>query len=554
MSVDINTGGTNTNIPEELGKFKVNILQNGINVAENVRQLWAKTMDDVATPQLIWEIRDTPISTDIPTEIPPDPTCGVCLNEQVFYPYMPALGTRWGCSTWKGTAKFDNINPTPVETVTAVDPSEPGYEVYVKNSGAPEFSPPPPGYILAEFVTYTIKDRMAMFLRKPLEQYNGIYYAKSTPDPSIDPFHPDNFCMITCGGNACYKSGVHIYQFGGGPGCDVTIGDLASGNTPGIIAQNILFDSSCIATSNGCLTSCYGRPTNYFYGPEFENYVCRSVQSYIPPIKTDMVKVIDDNTGELINIPAFARYAYDPSMENTRDIMTFKDLSFILQHGCETGEDSAWQARIFLPIYVSLPANRRNKYIKILWDNIPAGLSQTDAVLNAAYNVVVGNIPVANLLLAIDETTQQKNWGTIGYPIQGTHTHVAVLEIQNPSNNCDVCINSGSLNPDQVNPSILRFYPITDTLGNFLPNFKQYVLTNIQLPSKSTTLYGLNTIDPITVQNPSIGNYGKFYTDTNGKSNVPVNTSLIYDRYLNSYYQTQINSGSPAYDCNCNPI
>lgn len=546
MSVDINTGGTNTNIPEELGKFKVNILQNGVNVAENVKQLWAKTASGATTPNLVWEIRDTPIPTDIPTEIPPDPTCGTCNNEAVFYPFATGLGRRWACADWKATAKFDNINPTPVEIVNAAF-NLPGYEVYVRNTGSPEFSPPPPGYILAEFVTFTIKDRMAMFLRKPLELYNGIHYALSTPEPAADPFDPNNLCMSTCGGGGCYDSGVVIYSFGGGPGCDTTIGNIADGTVPGIIPQNILFDSTCIATSSGCLTSCYGKPTSYGSGA----YVCRSVQSLLPPIKTQMIPEFIKN--EVVNIPSFIRYGLDPaSPDFSRDIIRFNDLSFILQHGCETGEDSAWQARIFLPIYVSLPANRRGKYIKILWES--PNFAQSDPVLTTVYDVMTGQVPAASLLLAVDPETSQNNWGIVGYPVQGTHTHVVVLEIQNPNNACDVCINSGTPDPDKIKPTIMRFYPITDALGTFLPNFKEYVLNNIQIPGNKTTLYGLNTINQITTQNPNFNNYGYYYTDTGAKSNVPANTSLTYDRYLNSYYQPQINSGSTAYDCNCNPI
>jgi hypothetical protein len=541
MSVDINTGGTNTNIPEELGRFKVNILQNGVNVSENVKELWAKTSASASTPELVWKITDTPITTNISTQTPVDPTCGVCLNDPVFYPFMPELGTRWNCGLWKNTGKFDNINPTPVETVDSAF-NLAGYEVYVKNTGAPEFTPPPPGYILADYVTFTVKDRMAMYIRKPLELFNGTYYALPTPPLGSDPFDPDVFCSISCGGNACYESGYTPYPFGGGPTC-VSIGDIANGTVTGIIQQNMLFDSGCTATAEGCITSCYGKPTNFQTVCE-----CRNVGSYLPPIKTDMVKVFD-NDFNLINIPAFARYASDTSsQEYTKDIITFKDLSFMLESGCESGESSAWQVRIFLPIYVALPSSRRNKYIKILLDNDQ--FVQTDPVLNAAFDVAYGKIPAASLLMSKDPVTLQTNWGVIGYPKEGVHTHVAVLEIVNPINTCNVCINAGG---GDINPSILRFYPITDALGTFLPNFKEYVESNIQLPSK-TTRYGVNTINSAAEQNPNLSNYGYYYTDTGIKSNVPANTSLTYDKYLNSYYQPQINSGSTAYDCNCNPI
>lgn len=547
MSVDINTGGTNTNIPEELGKFKVNILQNGVNVAENVRQLWAKTSEGATSPQLVWEIRDTPIPTDIPTEIPPDPTCGVCLNESVFYPFAPALGRRWACTDWKATAKYDNINPTPVEIVDSAF-GLPGYEVYVRNTGSPDFSPPPFGYILAEYVTYTIKDRMAMFLRKPLELYNGVHYANSTPDPTKNPFDPSVLCMAACdGGNACFISGYQPYSMGGSPPTCATLENIANGSVPGIIPQNILFDSTCTATSSGCLTSCYGRPSTT---PISSPYVCRSVQSFLPPIKTKMVQEFIN--GDFISIPSFARYGFDPNNSDyKRDVITFPDLSFMLEHGCETGENSAWAVRIFLPIYVSLPANRRGKYIKILWQNTQ--YSQSDPVLNSAYDVMVGNIPAASLLLAIDDQTSQNHWGLVGCPVEGVHTHVVVLELESPVDNCNACINSGSVDPDKVRPNILRFYPITDALGTFLPNFRQYTLSNVQLPS-NTTLYGLNTINQVTVQNPNLENYGYYYTGTDTKSNVPANTALTFNKYLNSYYQPQINSGSTAYDCNCNPI
>jgi len=546
MSVDINTGGTNTNIPEELGKFKVNILQNGVNVAENVRQLWAKTTEGATSPQIVWEIRDTPVPTDIPTEPPPDPTCGTCNNELVFYPFAPALGRRWACPDWKATAKFDNIDPTPVENVDSAF-GLPGYAVYVRKSGTADFSPPPPGYILAEYVTYTVKDRMAMFLRKPLELYNGTHYALPTPDPSLNPFDPSVFCMASCdGGSACFISGYQPYALGNEPVC-VSIENIADGSVPGIIPQNILFDSTCTATSSGCLTSCYGRPSNTLTA---SSYVCRSVQSFLPPIKTPMVQEFINE--DFVNIPSFARYGFNSaSPDYKRDIITFPDLSFMLEHGCETGENSAWGVRIFLPIYVSLPSNRRGKYIKILWDNTQ--YTQSDPVLINAFDVMVGNIPAASLLLAVDDQTSQNHWGLVGYPIEGIHTHVAVIEMQNPANNCNACINSGSTDPDKANPSILRFYPITDGLGTFLPNFREYILSNIQLPSK-TQLYGLNTINQITVQNPNLGNYGYYYTDTGAKSNVPANTSLTYSKYLNSYYQPQINSGSKAYDCNCNPV
>lgn len=543
MSVDINTGGTNTNIPEELGRFKVNILQNGVNVAENVKELWAKTSGSATTPELVWKITDTPITTNISTQTPVDPTCGVCLNDPVFYPYIAGLGSRWDCGVWKDTGKFDNINPTPSETVSAAF-SQDGYEVYVKNSGAPEFTPPPPGYILADYVTFTIKDRMAMFIRKPLELYNGVYYAKSTPPVGSDPFDPTVFCMVSCSADPsqCYVSGYEPELFGGPP-CS-NIADVANGTVPGMISQNMLFDSFCTATAAGCITSCYGRPTNFQTG-----YQCRNVSSYLPPIKTDMIKEITPDQ-ELINIPSFARYGYDPnSADYKKDLITFKDLSFMVEAGCEAGEPSAWQIRIFLPIYVSLPENRKNKYIKILLNNTL--YSQTDPVLNAAYDIMNGNIPAASLLMAVDSENQQINWGIAGYPEEGVHTHVVVMELINPLNTCGACINAGSI--EDLDPSILRFYPITNTSGTFLPKFKEYITSNVQISGKGT-LYGVNTINQVSVQNPNLFNYGYYYTDTGIKSNVPANTSLTHTKYLNSYYQPQINSGSTAYDCNCNPI
>jgi len=585
-NVNVNHNNGLKNIAEIYGNF---VVKNTASSAIPVKQLWAKTGAADTTPTLIWDTTTTPPNTtDIPTE-PPADTCGVCVNEPVYYPYMPKIAERWNCNLWNLTGTFNAIKynapfntgePTPqVVNPYGSDLQNGGYTVYRKLPAAIQLIPPPPGYCMGEFTSYSVKDRVAVILRRPMEQWTFAYtdptdqqsfsitdyYALKKPTTLEDPFN--DICFESCGGDPCIQSGPLPTSAGGSGGvpCNTTIGDVVSGTTGVIKPQNIVFDTGCISTRGAydsrCISACYGKPSNFINAPH--TFDCKFVSGILPHLKTSSV---DDPSGLLgIRVPEFSGANYYP--EN-KFAYTYSDFMFILESGCETGENSAWLFRYFLPIYVTLPNynhpilgsnfNYKGKYIEVTRQNT-TGFTTEDPVNTVIDQILNGEIKASTVMISEDVDVRGNpviNWNLIGFP-KPTHTHVMMLEILTPTPAaCNVCINAGGKDGlAQTRIDIIRFYPLTSINGITETYFSAYVNENIQIGSN---FYGANTVDDaFTFYPSSFDSMYNFYTDTYGKNGIVPDSRRIegitYPRFYNSYKQSPIDSGS-AIDCNCNPI
>lgn len=526
-SVRINDGASNAPlIPEELGKLKVNVLDgNGNHVTLDVKELYAKTSSAATTADLVWQVQSGNQTTNTTTN-DTGPVCGVCNNQPVYYPSIVANSTRWNCEQWKSTSKIESlINSTPIT-------SNADYEIYTLKTGVPDFCPPPPGYILGEFATYNVKDSIVVYIRRQPISYAGKTHV--LPLEEADPFNPSNICFAACDSNACYSSGIHIDQVGGTPTCVTLSNEQLLQQFP----ENILFSSGCIATTGpagSCTNFCYSVPD------PVSGYHCRDVQSILPNVYSTLLDPdVTGNTG-FNDVP---RFANDNSM-----MISYSDIGLLLKSGCDSGAMSAWKLRLFLPFYVSLPAHR-GKYIKVNRETLITN-TETDSILVAIRNIFNGTTKAASFVVTeYDSDSDGKLdtifWGQTGYPKELTHTHMMVVEIDNPTmNNCGVCFNNGGTGGSA---QYVRFMPITarDT-SNFSSPFGAYVKQNI---NKTGNLYGIPSINGLEISNGLGYNTYYFENTKTGDSDVP--NKLSYQLFLNAYHQSQINSGTYGiFNCNC---
>jgi hypothetical protein len=592
--VNVNHNNGLKNIAEIYGNFVVKNI-NGASTTP-VKQLWAKTGAGDSTPTLIWDTPTTPppsTSTDIPTQPPPDGnTCGICLNEPVYYPYIPSLNERWNCNIWNITGTFSSIKyDAPFNAGDPIPQDVPqygsqnvsgGYKVYTKLPSSISLIAPPPGYCMGEFTSYSVKDRAAVILRRPLEEWTFIYndptgqqsfrindyYALKKPEFPNDPF--DQICFQSCGGDPCVISGPKPSSAGSSSNpCTAEINDVVTGTTGIIIPQNIIFDTGCISTSGAvysrCISACYGKPSNFINAPHL--FDCKFVSGILPHIKTTTIADPSDLLG--IRLPEFS--ASEFFIPPPKFAYTYSDFMFILESGCETGENSAWLFRYFLPIYVTLPNynhptlgsnfSYKGKYIEITRTNIPTNaLISPDPVNTALQDILFGKIKASTVMISEDVDERGNpiiHWNLIGFP-KSTHTHVMMVEILTPTPAvCNVCINSGGVDGLAANRvNIIRFYPITDINGTPETYFNAYVNENIQI---ANNFYGVNSLEDASTFYPSSSDVlYNFYTDIYSNSGIIPDSRRIegitYSRFYNSYKQSPIDSGPVATNCNCNPI
>jgi len=556
--------GSVGNIPEQFGKLKAKL--DSTSTAD-VTKLYAKTSDGSA--QLVWDV-----TTAIPTDIPTTGPAGPCANQPVcpnpiytenllYYPLIPGTVQRWNCQNWSecGNIVGLEINTLISNNTALLDPDDftPPTSSYatVYNFVGSSPLPPPPGYVLFDYTSFTIADRVAVFLKKNIESTASTFYTLtnnpqdnilfkqrnaafdnshgknsshiyslagcvcdsiytsctwnvdfSTKPPNaagemplctIPPSGSNSFC--TCGGSGCdtgcFCEGAVIPGVFGGQTC-TNLADIQNNFDTTGIGTNFIVDSTCIATSNGCSTVCYGIPKPLTPSDQTpsSSYTCRYVGK-VPNIVAP--STIVNNTVWASGMTPSYFYNLGHS---------FNDFTILNEAGCLGDPNSAWSIKIFLPFYVNLPdakwpsgsglasgsltdetsaLNLKGKYIKITKENINVDdPTAYDAypILKTIQNLLIGNIKACSAIISFpwDITGNQTSsevtlWNLLEYPRQisagvSSHTHQVVVEYSNPLNSCSFCMNTTN-NQQFSNSSVIGLYPITNDQGNII-NINQY--------------------------------------------------------------------------------
>jgi len=395
-------------VPEINGLGLIKVKDTTGNI-QNVTSLYIN--DGTANPKLIWEPTTVSASTNEPTQPPAGPCDNqpVCPNAQyeavLHYPLIPNTTERWDCAKWKitGNAVDLSLNTTISNSTALLDPEGTGQYAKVYNFNSAPPLPPPPGYILLDYLSFSVADRIAVYINKNIEASATNFHALTNSDPTTinvlfpsrnGPFDNSNgknsdkiyslagcscdaagtnctwnngfgtmplceldpagfFPVCACTGvgcaDGCFCDGVPEPQQGGGPPPECkTLDQLDTGFT------NFIIDTSCTATSEGCKTVCYGRPAQEVAGDATPSgsYVCRYVG-----------KVPNIVTGSYTYSGSFDQFNASFAYQNAYRL---KDFAIVNNAGCRSEDcpsqplpcPSAWKTKIFLPFYVNLPDAR----------------------------------------------------------------------------------------------------------------------------------------------------------------------------------------------------
>lgn len=530
-----------------------------VQIVQNLFTKIDSGTDDISSVIKIWPLPDITSTSDDGTNGPcescgPSGPCGYCLvGSSVHYPlfYDPEINPsdiRWDCGKWGSTARIEQtFIPTPTSLSTQY------YNVYNKQDGY-NILPPPPGYMMGEFTTYSVKDHIFIYHKRKNQTRTdwGLCTAGSSGVRKFVNFNRDDIvydCSANCG-DACFKDTA-----GGAEEnyCTVT--------TPfQIFIQNLseskLFDTGCIGTStDACTSYCYGSGTQ-------PTYHCRDVQNILPHVhfNTDLgATLLEDYDGSGL-VPTFAYDLFNiysgpqnPSVDiYQQGPLKFSDIAYLVDGSCVSAQGTAWHLRIFLPFYVSLPEEYREKFIKFNIDyDFPVG-SPTDPipannVVQEMYKVTQNKIFAAGSIYGVDPNTNELYWGILGYPIENNHTHVVLLEVNNSTaaDDCSLCITGLG-----TSPGYLSFYPITNSDGTFVDVFKQYMNHAISLSNGTTK--GIKDLKQLTEEDPQHFGLpiGYFYKDSLPEC-INDSSYISYAKFINAYYQSKFNISSDS-DCNCN--
>ena len=515
--------------------------------------------------------------------------CGACtVGNQVWYPQLySSTGTpyRWDCGIWNKTGKINSEFLSTPSTSLSTD----YYFVYDKAPGQ-FILPPPPGYIVVDYTTYTVPDWFYVYCsRGSLDLTTWAYqntiarkFYKFNPiDSNGNPTPPIDSCLSVCN-NPCYSNQCVPAGLANPCPTDPCQSTGYTDNINDIILEtDQLFNSTCTATSGGCLNYCYTIPEiNSFYH-------CRDVQTLLPPINYNAEPNL---TGDCqTQSPLFAvnvsnYYSYDSQNQfNGRyeGPVKFTDIGILNDGDCTASDDSSWHVRIFLPFYVTLPDTLIEKYLKFktdaqyqnfkqFLDNYPSSPTDIQKVLKQAYDIIAGRI-FASGFIYTKSLTNLIYWGAVGFPKELTHTHVLVLEINNyADNDCDVCVQGSSFGT----PRYFGFYPITKTDKTFVDPLSDYMKRSIVL--SDGTRCGIHNLKQITdISQDAIQEcYGQFnfigvwYGDDdqtnpagqNSFGNEPVRFNgslttaqrrqLTLRKFLDAYYPNKIIIDQDT-DCGC---
>jgi hypothetical protein len=574
------------NIPElnGLGLIKV---KDTTGQTQNVTSLYVN--DGSVTPQLIWQPTTVSQTTNESTQ----PPVGPCDNQPVcpdltyesllHYPLIPNTTERWDCAKWKltGNAVDLVLNTTISNNIALNDPDSAGTGQYARvyNFNGPTPLPPPPGYVVLDFLSFSVADRIAVYINKNIEAPASVLYSLTNSDPSaIQVLFPNrtavfnsshgnlsNTSLIYSLAGCDCSSGTCLWEGGGnggmplcdldpagafpicscegaacGDGCDCygVVPSSSEGQPPtcktldemDTFYTNFIVDTSCIATTEGCKTVCYGRPAPAVNGdatPSGE-YVCRYVGK-VPNIVTG-----SNTSGSDFGIQASNMYnaAY-----------TLRDFAITNNAGCRPEDcpselppcPSAWKTKIFLPFYVNLPdvkypsgsglssgaltdasssLNLKGKYVEIIKEKLDNINSTTfydgHPILKTIQNLLNGKIRSCSAILSFpwDFSSEQTSsnitfWALTEYPRQisaglPSHTHQLVIEFTNPNRNqCGLCINTAFGVNASTKIAHIRFYPITDTAGNLLSPFNNFatglnaVVSPVPFTAQQAAIYSI---------------------------------------------------------------
>jgi hypothetical protein len=548
---------------------------------QNVTSLYVN--DGTATPKLIWEPTTVSPSTNESTQPPVgpcdnQPTCPNPL-ESVHYPLIPGTTSRWDCSLWKTCANAVDLqlNTTISSNSALLDPTTNTPYAKVYNFAGPAPLPPPPGYVVLDYVSFTVADRVAVYINKNIESTAANFNSLTANDPNSQVLFPSRttafnqghgylsqvpyslacdclpssdctsnsfslntpalplclldpagaFTICSCNSTTCGSScdciGTTIASVGGGQQQCRTLNELDNQYTTFII------DTSCIATTEGCKTVCYGRPAQSTAGDVSPSggYACRFVGK-VPNIVTGS-DILSNDFGSTFSFPSSV---YNRALE-------LKDFAIVNDAGCRFPEDcpaatlppcpSAWKVKVFLPFYVNLPdakypsgtglssgaltdatsvLNLKGKYIEILNDTIDVDL--VDAyknypILKTVQNLLLGHIRSCSTILSFpfDSNTGSTSanttfWSITEWPRQinastPSHTHQVVLEFTNPAaDTCGLCINGNGINSSKS--AFIRFYPICDNNGVLYPYFADFAKALYANPSSTTISSSINDV------------------------------------------------------------
>lgn len=541
-----------TNIPEVLGNIKVKD-ENGI--IRDVKKLYAK--NGSGEPSLVW---DTTVSQSTQQTTQPPVECPNCASgSEVYYPEIKALGKRWDYCTWKKTGLLSscwNNNTT----------NEGYYTTRQQDPNKLNFLPPPPNYVMGEIVSYTVPDRVLVFVNRPLVSgINGhqdkIFYGSQ--DNSLS-------CLLECS----TASNCQLNQ----PTTTVCgIGSVTQSIYDVIDDRHLLIDTGCIGT--GTLNSKIDSCSTYCYGEPDFNTVCRSVNImhplYLPLILEDQSGLCNTQYPDFSFIeptevidPPNLLFAND--YQNNNLFLTIKDISVIVEGNCTGNSGTAWTFRLFLPIYVNLPTFR-NRYIVVMstLNDIIQGLLNGSSVniglitpgnpnynpvVHAVYKVLSGQTKISQAIYSSNETTDR--WAIIGYPkiptdlpvpYQNYATHCVMVEISSTSENengdgCNYCANTPE--KSSFKASNLRFYPLENK--NLAPgdyatplNYYGYNINKISYFTGYNDIDQMNEVYSECYEGLGIY-YGKTYLNT---------PQLSFQDFYNAYYQPYITT-IEAQDCN----
>lgn len=543
-----------TNIPETLGNIKVKD-ENGI--IRDVKKLYAK--NGSGEPSLVWDATVAPPSTQDSTQ--PILQCPSCESgSEVFYPEIQAIGKRWDYCTWKDTGLLSSCWKNPPETRTYAS-------IRKQDPDKLNFLPPPPNYIMGELLSYTVPDRVLVFVNRPLvsdvpNHTDKIFYGKQDNSfPCLEECSPSSGCQLN--------------------EPDTTLCDVGSSTQSiyGIIDQrHLLIDTSCVSTgsfnnkTNSCSTYCYGEP-------DFTT-VCRSVNRIHPLYLEDLIltdfsgacenqypefSLIQFNFGDPPLDPPYLQFANDYTNNNL--FLTIKDISVIVDSSCSNEEFSAWTFRMFLPIYVYIPTERNN-YVRVqtpldsIMDGLLAGnnsninlITETnpnyDPIVHAVYRVLSGETKLSQAFYSSNANNDAR-WGIIGYPRaepvdfplpdKNLATHCVVIEVTNaedgnPTNNCNYCSNTRE--GSSFKASNIRFYPLESysqagAPGSFAAPLQSYGNQN------DLGYDSLDQINEVYSDCAGIVFFGKTYSNT---------AELSFQDFYNAYYQPYITT-TESTDCN----
>jgi hypothetical protein len=561
--------GSIVSIPETLGNIKVKT-SSVDNTIQDVKKLYAKTATGT---ELVWDSTATPITTQTSTQT--TEICGECLvNTQVYYPEITGLGKRWDYCTWKNTGTFGS---SWVENITNTN----YYTTRSQDINKLNFLAPPPNHILHDYVTFSIEDRIILFVNRPVIEVDGRYF--------YGPRGGNPPCFDLCNNNAlsCISSETTIVT-----NCQTSF-SLNNFRQNPAFNYHVILDTECIGTSiSPCDTYCYGVADSSLGKP----YKCKSLGlSTLYPVYVDGT---EENlcTGELT--PRFAgpisggsepyyKLSYD---EEENHFLTIKDFVAIIKDDCGVFGLSDWKVRVFLPFYIRIP-QLKNEYIEIkpsanaVIENLlsssptPQNLqlitknsSNYTIVIDEVYRLLSGQIKASSLVYFKDTENQTvvEYWGAVGFPKYSLnqnplftdtelyHTHVVVLEIDKAEtgfgeSSCSFCANTA--NTGNYRASYIRFYPLKNKNVpqiEFAQPLKTYMDSQVQTNLIYKGLQNVTQITEIADDSCFLQQRGTFYKDTYVSGSIINAThpdNLTFNALYNKYYQNQIGTELNT-DCN----